>query len=148
MAASKADAGEHVGNRRERGEPQLAFNYIKALSDFITIFTFGKGVEFHSPEATQVIIPPLLKRVWEIDNVKEKVLWEMGQLGGVSGDVFVKVRSPAHGYVNNKEYEHQAFRQYPINGDPPAKDAQATTESLTRLPNTHKRHHRYVTPAP
>jgi hypothetical protein len=48
-------------------------------------------VEFHSPEATSLVIPPLLKRVWEIDNNKAKLLWEIGQLGGVSGDVFIKV---------------------------------------------------------
>ena len=83
--------GHHWAYRREMGEPQLAFNYVKALSDFITIFTFGKGVDFYSPEATAVVIPPILKRVWEIDNIKEHILWEMGQLGGVSGDVFVKV---------------------------------------------------------
>jgi hypothetical protein len=37
------------------------------------------------------IIPALLKRVWEIDNVKDNVLWEIGQQGSVAGDVFVKV---------------------------------------------------------
>jgi hypothetical protein len=77
--------------RRELGEPQLTFNYVKAMSDFISVFMFGKGVEFHSPEATMVIVPPLMKRVWEVDNNKSSVLWEIGQLGGVSGDVFIKV---------------------------------------------------------
>jgi hypothetical protein len=38
-----------------------------------------------------LIVPPLLKRVWEIDNPKSKLLWEIGQLGGVSGDCFIKV---------------------------------------------------------
>jgi len=41
--------------------------------------------------ATSLIVPPLLKRVWEIDNNKAKILWEVGQLGGVSGDCFIKV---------------------------------------------------------
>lgn len=36
-------------------------------------------------------MPDLLKRVWEVDNDKESVLYEMGQQGGVTGDVFVKV---------------------------------------------------------
>jgi hypothetical protein len=83
--------GHHWAYRREMGEPQLTFNYIKAFSDYINNFTFGRGVEFHSPEATSLIIPPVLKRVWEIDNNKSKVLWEVGQLGGVSGDCFIKV---------------------------------------------------------
>jgi Phage portal protein, SPP1 Gp6-like len=33
----------------------------------------------------------LLTRIWEIDNEKPAVLWELGNQGGVSGDVFVKV---------------------------------------------------------
>lgn len=37
------------------------------------------------------IIPALLKRVWEVDNTKEAILWELGQQGSISGDVFVKV---------------------------------------------------------
>jgi hypothetical protein len=83
--------GHHWAFRRAAGEPQLTFNYVKAFADYITNFTFGRGVEFHSPEATSLVIPPLLKRVWEIDNSKNQLLWEMGQLGGVSGDVFLKV---------------------------------------------------------
>jgi Phage portal protein, SPP1 Gp6-like len=54
-------------------------------------FSFGKGVHFHTPEATAAIIPDLLQRVWEKDNHKEQVLLEMGQQGSVSGDCFVKV---------------------------------------------------------
>lgn len=29
--------------------------------------------------------------MWEVDNVKENILWEIGQQGSVAGDVFVKV---------------------------------------------------------
>lgn len=83
--------GHHWAYRRELGEPQLTFNYIKAFADYINNFTFGKGVEFTSPEATAAIAPHLFKRVWEVDNEKMNILWEIGQLGGVSGDVFVKV---------------------------------------------------------
>src|SRR5688500_12560457 len=49
--------------RREAGEPQFSFNYVRALSDYITNFTFGRGVTFQSPPATQAIIPSILKRV-------------------------------------------------------------------------------------
>lgn len=77
--------------RREVGEPQFAANYVRALSDYITNFTFGKGVTFRTPPATAAIVTPLLKRVWEQDNRKESVLWEMGQTSGVAGDCFVKV---------------------------------------------------------
>jgi hypothetical protein len=64
---------------------------VKAFADYITNWTFGRGIEFHAPEATSLIIPPLMKRVWEIDNSKSHLLWEIGQLGSVSGDVFIKV---------------------------------------------------------
>jgi ribosomal protein S8 len=83
--------GHMYAYRREVGEPQFAANYVRALSDYITNFTFGKGVTFRTPPATSAIVPPLLKRVWEQDNRKESVLWEMGQTSGVAGDCFVKV---------------------------------------------------------
>lgn len=39
----------------------------------------------------QHIVPALLDRVFSKDNNREQFLWSMGQQGGVSGDVFVKV---------------------------------------------------------
>lgn len=83
--------GHHWSYRREAGEPQITINYVRALSDFITNFTFGRGVKFKTPQTTEAIVPNLLQRVWEVDNSKEKILWSMGQLGSVTGDVFVKV---------------------------------------------------------
>ncbi len=83
--------GHHYAYRREPGEPQFAFNYIRALSDFITNFTFSKGVFFRSAPQYSHIVPALLKRVWETDNSKEDILWEVGQQGSIAGDVFVKV---------------------------------------------------------
>lgn len=83
--------GHHWAYRREAGEPQITFNYVRALSDFITNFCFARSVFFKSPPDTEHIIPALLKRIWELDNDKQAVLWEMGQQGGVSGDIFVKV---------------------------------------------------------
>ena len=64
---------------------------MRALSDYIVNFSFGKAINFHSPEATEAIVPSLLKEVWESHNNKERLLLEIGQIGGVSGDVFVKV---------------------------------------------------------
>src|SRR4051812_21321099 len=51
--------GHHWAYRREPGEPQLTFNYTKALSDFITNFTYNHGVQFRSPKQFQHIIPGL-----------------------------------------------------------------------------------------
>jgi hypothetical protein len=83
--------GYHWGYRREAGEPQLTFNYTRAFADFINSFCYGHGPDFGSPKATEAVIPRLLERIWEIDNDKASLFWEMGQQGGVGGDIFVKV---------------------------------------------------------
>jgi hypothetical protein len=83
--------GHHWGYRREQGEMQISLNYYRAFLDYIARFTFGNGVHFRSPKATEAIIPDRLERVWEIDNDKHKILLEMAQLGGITGDCFVKV---------------------------------------------------------
>jgi len=83
--------GHHWGYRRETGEMQIAVNYYRAFNDFLARFVFGKGVHFRSPKATEAIIPDRLERIWEVDNDKMRVLLEMAQQGGITGDVFVKI---------------------------------------------------------
>ena len=83
--------GHHWSYRRQTGEAQMALNYYRAFTDFVINFTFGKGVSFRSPKETEAIVPDILERVWEVDNNKATVLWEIGQQGSVSGDCFVKV---------------------------------------------------------
>lgn len=83
--------GHHWGYRREAGESLLTFNYVRAFSDYITNFTFGRGFKSKTPQATEAIVPALLDRVWTKDNDRRKVTWKMGQVGGVTGDCFVKV---------------------------------------------------------
>jgi hypothetical protein len=70
---------------------QIAVNYYRAFNDFLSRFVFGKGVHFRSPKATEAIIPDRLERIWEVDNDKMRVLLEMGQQGGITGDCFVKI---------------------------------------------------------
>ena len=83
--------GHHWGYRRESGEMQLTVNYYRAFNDFLARFTFGKGIHFRSPKATEAIVPDRLERIWEVDNDKMRVLLEMAQQGGITGDVFVKI---------------------------------------------------------
>lgn len=83
--------GHHWGYRREQGEMQIAINYYRAFLDYLARFTFGPGVHFRSPQATGAIVPNRLERVWEIDNDKQRVLLEMAQIGGITGDCFVKI---------------------------------------------------------
>lgn len=83
--------GHHWGYRREQGEMQISVNYYRAMLDYIARFTFGNGVRFRTPKVTEAIVPDLLDRVWEVDNDKKRVLLEMAQTGGITGDTFVKV---------------------------------------------------------
>ena len=83
--------GHHWSYRREMGESQFYLNYVRTMSDYITNFCFGKGVQFRCPEQNSAIIPHLLAQVWENHNNKHYVLWEMGQLASVTGDCFVKI---------------------------------------------------------
>lgn len=83
--------GHHHSQRREMGEQNITLNYARTMSDYITNFCFGKTIQFRSPEENAAIIPRLLHDVWEVDNNKAHTLWAMGQLGGVTGDCFVKV---------------------------------------------------------
>jgi hypothetical protein len=83
--------GHHWSYRREVGETQMVYNYFRAFTDYLVNFSFSRGVQYRSPKETEAIVPDLLKRVWEVDNNKHGVLWEMGQQGGVSGDCFIKV---------------------------------------------------------
>ena len=83
--------GHHWGYRREAGEMQISVNYYRAFIDYIARFTFGNGVQFRSPKATEAIVPDRLERVWEVDNDKQRVLFEMAQTGAITGDCFVKV---------------------------------------------------------
>ena len=98
--------GHHWSYRREIGESQMVYNYYRAFTDYIINFTFGRGATFRSPAMTEAIIPDVLKRVWEIDNDKHSVMWEMGQQGGVSGDCFVKV-------AYEEQYEDSVGRHHP-----------------------------------
>lgn len=83
--------GHHWSYRREMGEQNITLNYIRTMSDYITNFCFGKGIQWKVPEQNAAIIPQLLHKIWEQDNSKHYVLWEMGQLASVTGDCFVKV---------------------------------------------------------
>ena len=98
--------GHHYSYRRQTGETQMVLNYYRAFTDFVINFTFGKGVSFRSPKETEAIVPGLLERVWEVDNNKATVLWEMGQQGSVSGDCFIKV-------AYEEAYTDPAGRQHP-----------------------------------
>ena len=107
--------GHHTSYRRQTGEPQVVMNYYRAFTDYLLNFTFGHGVHFRSPKETEALVPSLLERVWEIDNNKHTVLWEIGQQGGVSGDAFIKV-AYEEAWVDSVGREHPGrVRILPLN---------------------------------
>lgn len=115
--------------RRELGEPQVTFNWSKAFSDFITNFCFGRGVVFHAPVENEAIISEILREVWETQNSKEHLLWEIGANGGVSGDSFIKV-AYEEAYTDPAGNYHPArVRILPLNS---AFCVDESTEILTR----------------
>ena len=107
--------GHHYSYRRQAGESQMVMNYFRAFTDYMINFAFGQGVQFRSPKETEAIVPQLLERVWEIDNNKNTVLWEIGQQGGVSGDCFIKV-AYEEAYVDTVGRQHAGrVRVLPLN---------------------------------
>ena len=107
--------GHHWSYRREMGEQNITLNYTRTLSDYITNFCFGKGVQWKVPEQNAAIIPHLLQTVWEVHNSKHFVMWEMGQLAGVTGDCFVKI-AYEEPYVDSIGITHEGrIRVIPLN---------------------------------
>lgn len=92
---------------REDGESLITFNYTKAIVDKSVSFLFGKGfkVQPHKEKAKE--LKPILDEVWEYNN-KEILGVEMGQMGGVTGDCYVKVGwEDAEVDDNNVPYEEE-----------------------------------------
>lgn len=83
--------GHHWMYKKAAGEPQLVFNYVRALSDYMTDYTFGKGITYKVDKQFQHIVPALLDRVFTVDNEGAEFYWETGSMGSIFGDVFVKV---------------------------------------------------------
>jgi len=84
-------------------------------ADFIINFCISRGVSFKTAPEYEAIIPGLLKRIWEVENNKESVLWEMFQQGGVSGDCFVKVAWEPQ-YTDDAGFIHEGrVRILPLN---------------------------------
>jgi hypothetical protein len=108
--------GHHWAYRRAPGEPQLTANYVSTFSDYLTNFTFSRPVMFKVDPMFTHITPALLDRIWNQDNRKNELLWGMGNLGSVYGDVFVKVAyEPAYENEATGEIMAGRVRILPLN---------------------------------
>jgi len=82
--------GEQQGFLAEDGELQLTINYIRALVDKINDFMFGNGFAFRANPNLWPFAEPFVSRVWSGTD-KELLGIELGQMGGVMGDVYLKI---------------------------------------------------------
>jgi hypothetical protein len=57
----------------------------------MTNHCFSKGFTVKVDKSFQHITPALLDRIWSKDNNRQQLLWSIGQMGSVAGDVFIKV---------------------------------------------------------
>lgn len=82
--------GEQSGYLAEDGELQLTINYTRALVDKINDFMFGNGFAYMADSNLWPFAEPFVRRVWSGTD-KELLGLELGQMGGVMGDVYVKI---------------------------------------------------------
>lgn len=75
---------------REEGESLITFNYAKAIVDKSVSFLFGKGFRIQPHKEVAQELKPLLDEVWEY-NKKDILGIEIGQMGAITGDCFIKV---------------------------------------------------------
>jgi len=81
--------GDQWETLREEGETLITMNYCKAFVDKSVAFLFGKGFSFQFAEELNDV-KELVNEFWDY-NRREVVGIEMGQMGGITGDCFVKV---------------------------------------------------------
>jgi len=72
------------------GEAQIVINFVRALVDKSNDFLFGSGYDFGGEPNLWPFFDPLVDEVWSGTD-KEVFGYELGQMGAVTGDVFVKV---------------------------------------------------------
>jgi len=94
--------GQQWKHRRPDGEPQVTANYVKAFVDKGVAFLAGKGFAINTEAEAEDITKPFLDMVWD-DNNRELLFIEMAQMGGVTGNAFVKVA------VEQFDHEEEPF---------------------------------------
>ena len=84
--------GTHYSYLRDPAEPLITINYAQAFIDISNSFLFGNGFSFQSDDGEDSESPELdaLNQVW-VDADKDQFSLDMGTMGHVAGDVFVKI---------------------------------------------------------
>jgi len=91
--------GKHWTYATPTDDPVVTVNYCKKFANKHTNFTFGKGFKLVVPddpstdvneEAEREFVRQKLERIWSL-NDKNLWAWKAGQMGSVTGDLFVRV---------------------------------------------------------
>lgn len=107
--------GFHWENIPNEDRPQVTLNYCRRFVDKFTSFLFGLydekegGFTIKVPTEMEQITLPFLNSVWDAEyNDRRKIALQLGQIGGVTGDVYLLIRfeEPGRDYVD-------AFNEYP-----------------------------------
>lgn len=100
--------GEHWATKAKPGINQITCNYSKAFINKLVNFIAGQGFTINMPNGNQDILAFLYK-IWGADKkgaIKNKILYEMAQMGAITGDIFVKVTwNELLGKVEIKTYD-------------------------------------------
>lgn len=99
---------------REEGENQITLNYCKAIVDKSVAFLFGQRVRIIPHKEVSDVIKPILDEVFDYNNC-ELLGLEMGQMGAITGDCFVKVawedpKTDEEGNLIDEEYPEGKVR--------------------------------------
>lgn len=84
--------GKHWRYPKQENIPQVTINYCRAFINKQVAFLFREGFKFvfEDPEEERAV-EPYLEKIWDQDNDRQTVCYEMSQVGGVTGDAFVLV---------------------------------------------------------
>lgn len=82
-------SADYGGYPEYETDPLLVFNYCRRIVSKTASWLFSKGVEFVALKEYEALIP-LINDTWET-NKKNKFLMNAAIMGGVTGDVWVKV---------------------------------------------------------
>jgi hypothetical protein len=74
----------------DNDNPLVTLNLFKKVIDKSVSFLVSKGINFKVADPLVDVTPPFLREVWK-RNGGDRLLWDMGIMGAVSGDVFMLV---------------------------------------------------------
>ena len=108
--------GHHWAYRREIGEPQLVFNWVRAFSDFLVNFSLRQGHQLPpAPRPPRRSSPTSSRRCGRSTTTSTPCSTRSASRARVSGDVFVKVAYEPP-YVDTAGVPHEGrIRILPLN---------------------------------